>query len=368
MGKIAEVCRMNTRKIALVAGLLVLLAAGVWKWRSGAGGAGPDAKGPAAPGGGPAAMPVPTVEAMVVSPQAFTDEVKLTGQITADESIDVRTEVSGRVKSISFREGGDVNAGQLLVKLVDDDLVARRSKLEQQRQLEVKRAERLKAMKSVDGVSQEDLETAQAQAGMRAAEIAELDAQIAKTEVRAPFRGRVGLRQISVGAIVGPSTPITTLTSLGALNVDVAVPERYVGTVGVGSQLRLRLRSADTVERLATVSAIEPVLDERTRTQRLRARLASSNGVSVGMFADVQLRRATLSDAILVPAESVVQDMNGATVYRVRSGRAEAALVTIGARTMTHVQITSGLAAGDTIVTSGILFVKPGKPVKATVQ
>jgi membrane fusion protein (multidrug efflux system) len=341
---------MNTRKIALVAGLLVLLAAGVWKWRSGAGGAGPDAKGPAAPGGGPAAMPVPTVEAMVVSPQAFTDEVKLTGQITADESIDVRTEVSGRVKSISFREGGDVNAGQLLVKLVDDDLVARRSKLEQQRQLEVKRAERLKAMKSVDGVSQEDLETAQAQAGMRAAEIAELDAQIAKTEVRAPFRGRVGLRQISVGAIVGPSTPITTLTSLGALNVDVAVPERYVGTVGVGSQLRLRLRSADTVERLATVSAIEPVLDERTRTQRLRA------------------RRATLSDAILVPAESVVQDMNGATVYRVRSGRAEAALVTIGARTMTHVQITSGLAAGDTIVTSGILFVKPGKPVKATVQ
>jgi membrane fusion protein (multidrug efflux system) len=152
------------------------------------------------------------------------------------------------------------------------------------------------------------------------------------------------------------------------LNVDVAVPERYVGTVGVGSQLRLRLRSADTAERLATVSAIEPVLDERTRTQRLRARLASSNGVSVGMFADVLLRRATMGDAILVPAESVVQDMNGATVYSVRSGRAEAALVTIGARTMTHVQITSGLAAGDTIVTSGILFVKPGKPVKATVR
>jgi len=359
---------MNTRKIALAAGLVLLVAVGVLKWISGAGSAGPQGKGPAAPGGGPAAMPVPTVEAMVVIPQAFTDEVKLTGQVTADESIDVRTEVSGRVKSISFREGGDVRAGQLLVKLVDDDLVARRSKLEQQRQLEVKRAERLKAMKSVDGVSQEDLETAQAQSAMRAAEIAELDAQIAKTEVRAPFSGRIGLRQISVGAIVGPSTPITTLTSLGALNVDVAVPERYVGTVGVGSQLRLRLRGADTSTRAATVSAVEPVLDDRTRTQRVRARLASTAGVSSGMFADVQLRRSTLSDAILVPSESVVQDMNGATVYRVRSGRAQAALVSIGARTLTHVQITAGLAVGDTIVTSGILFVKPGKPVKATVR
>ncbi len=368
MGKIAEVCPMNTRKIALLAGLVLLVAVGVWKWLSGAASTGPEAKGPAAPGVGPAAMSVPVVEAMVVVPQAFTDEVKLTGQITADEAIDVRTEVSGRVKAISFREGGDVRAGQILVKLVDDDLVARRSKLQQQLQLEVKRAERLKALKSVDGVSLEELETAQAQAAMRAAEIAELDAQIAKTEVRAPFSGRVGLRQISLGAIVNPSTPITTLTSLGALNVDVAVPERYIGTVGVGSQLRLRLRGADTSTRAATVSAVEPVLDDRTRTQRVRARLAATAGVSSGMFADVQLRRATVSDAILVPSESVVQDMNGATVYRVSRGRAEACLVTVGARTMTQVQVLSGLNVGDTIVTSGILFVKPGKPVKATLR
>lgn len=367
MGKIAEVCRMNTRKIALVAGLLILAAVGLWRWRSGATAPGSTATRPTT-SVGPAGVPVPSVEAVVVVPQSFTDEVKLTGQITADQSIDVRTEVSGRVKAISFREGGDVKSGQLLVKLVDDDLVARRAKLEQQRQLEAKRAERLKALKSVDGVSLEELETAQAQAAMRAAEIAELDAQIAKTEVRAPFSGRVGLRQISVGAIVSPATPITTLTSLGTLNVDVAVPERYVGTVAVGSQLRLRLRSADTTERMAMVSAVEPQLDERTRTQRVRARLASTAGVSSGMFADVVLRRRTVSDAILVPAESVVQDMNGATVYRVRSGRAEAALVSIGARTMTHVQIASGLAAGDTIVTSGILFVKPGKPVKAKLR
>lgn len=358
---------MNTRRIALIAGLLILVAAGLWRWRSGADAPGAAGKGAAA-GPGPAGMPIPAVEAMVVATQPFTDEVQLTGQVVADESIDVRTEVSGRVKSISFREGGDVRAGQILVKLVDDDLVARRSKLEQQRQLEVKRAERLKALKSVDGVSLEELETAQAQAAMRTAEIAELDAQIAKTEVRAPFSGRVGLRQISVGAIVSPSTPITTLTSLGTLNVDVAVPERYVGTVGVGSQLRLRLRGADTSERLATVTAIEPVLDERTRTQRVRARLSSGAGVSSGMFADVVLRRATINDAMLLPSEAVVQDMNGATVYRVRGGRAEACLVKIGARTMTQVQVQSGLTAGDTIVTSGILFVKPGKPVKATVR
>ncbi len=354
MGKFAEVCRMNTRKIALVVGLVVLAVAGVLRWRSGADLTSSGGPGASPAGGPPGGKLPPAVEAMVVTPQEFTDEVSLTGQVVADESIDVRTEITGRVKSISFREGVQVRAGQLLVKLVDDDLVARRSKLEQQRQLDAKRAERLRAMKAVDGVSQE--------------EIAELDAQIAKTEVRAPFSGIIGLRQISVGAIVSPSTPITTLTSAGALNIDVAVPERYIGTVGVGSPLRLRLRSADTSSRVATVSAVEPVLDERTRTQRVRARISNAVGLSSGMFADVLLRRSTITDALLLPAESIVQDMNGATVYRVRGGRAEAVLVSTGARTMTHVQVLSGVAPGDTIITSGILFVKAGKPVKATLR
>ncbi|MEN9281118.1 MAG: hypothetical protein RL594_53 [Bacteroidota bacterium] len=368
MGKFAEVCRMNTRKIALVVGLVVLAVAGVLRWRSGADLTSSGGPGASPAGGPPGGKLPPAVEAMVVTPQEFTDEVSLTGQVVADESIDVRTEITGRVKSISFREGVQVRAGQLLVKLVDDDLVARRSKLEQQRQLDAKRAERLRAMKAVDGVSQEELEAAVAQVAMRTAEIAELDAQIAKTEVRAPFSGIIGLRQISVGAIVSPSTPITTLTSAGALNIDVAVPERYIGTVGVGSPLRLRLRSADTSSRVATVSAVEPVLDERTRTQRVRARISNAAGLSSGMFADVLLRRSTITDALLLPAESIVQDMNGATVYRVRGGRAEAVLVSTGARTMTHVQVLSGVAPGDTIITSGILFVKAGKPVKATLR
>ncbi len=359
---------MTTRRIAVLIALVVLVAVGVYRWRSTQGASEPGSSRTAAAGGPGGPMQAPSVQAIVLSQTEFTDEVALTGQVVADQSVEVRPEINGRIATITFREGADVRAGQVLATLVADDLVARRQKLEQQRQLEVKRADRLRSLKAVNGVSAEELETAETQAAIRASEIAELDAQIARTQIRAPFAGRVGLRAVSVGAVVGPGSLLTTLTSVGTLNVDVSVPERYVGTVTVGSTLNLRMRGADTTGRTASVVAIEPILDERSRTQRIRARLASARGLASGMFADVLLRRETMRNAILVPSEAVVQDMNGATVYRVRSGRAEAVLVGIGARTMTQVQVTSGLSAGDTIITSGILFVKPGKPVKATVQ
>ncbi|MBU3699069.1 MAG: efflux RND transporter periplasmic adaptor subunit [Candidatus Kapabacteria bacterium] len=359
---------MTTRRIAILIVLVVLATLGVYRWRTTQGAAEPGSSRPA-PGSGPGGpLQAPSVQAIVLDQSEFTDEVALTGQVVADQSVEVRPEINGRIAAISFREGADVRAGQVLATLVADDLVARRQKLEQQRQLEVRRVDRLRSLKALNGVSAEELETAETQAAIRVAEIAEVDAQIARTQIRAPFAGRVGLRALSLGAVVGPNSLLTTLTSVGTLNIDVALPERYVGTVSVGSTLNLRLRGADTSRRTASVVAIEPLLDERSRTQRIRARLSSATGLASGMFADVLLRRETIRNAIMVPSEAVVQDMNGATVFRLRSGRAEAVLVGIGARTMTQVQVTSGLAAGDTIITSGILFVKPGKPVKATVQ
>lgn len=311
------------------------------------------------------AQATPTVDVDVIVPMDFTDTVEVTGEITAEDAIELRPEVGGRVEKLLFQEGRDVAKGQLLVKLNDADLQARKAKIMSQLQLERKRVERLKKVRSVDGVSDEDFETAVAAEAMRTSELAEVQAQIEKTELRAPFAGRMGLRKISVGAVVGPTTMISTLTSTGSLNVDFSVPERYIGSLSVGGKLGVRMKRGGSANMInATIMAIEPSVDQQTRTQRVRARLQSASGVSSGQFAEVTLFQQPITNAILVPSEAIVQDMRGATVFRVRNGRSERCDVTLGARTATRVHVVSGLQVGDSVITSGILFVKPNKPVK----
>ena len=319
------------------------------------------------PGGAGKGQAPPQVDVVVLESTTFTDTVDLSGEITAEDAIELRPEVSGRVEKILFQQGRDVAKGQLLVKLNDADLQARKAKITSQLQLERKRVERLKKVRAVDGVSDEDYESAVAAETMRASELAEVQAQIEKTELRAPFSGRMGLRLVSVGAVVGPATLISTLTSIGALNVDFSVPERYISALRVGSTLSVRLRGRANGDKLsATISAIEPSVDPQTRTQRVRARLAGSGGVASGQFAVVTLYQEAITNALLVPTEAIVQDMRGATVFRISNGRAERCIVQLGARTPTVVHVENGLQAGDTVITSGVLFVKPGKPVKVS--
>jgi membrane fusion protein (multidrug efflux system) len=160
---------------------------------------------------------------------------------------------------------------------------------------------------------------------------------------------------------------MSTLTSIGALNVDFSVPERYISSLAVGGKLLVRIRGNASVQRVsAMITAIEPIVSAQTRTQRVRARLAAPKGIASGQFAEVTLFQNSIPDALLVPTEAVVQDMRGATVFRVRNGRAERCNVQLGARTPSLVHVTAGLQAGDSVITNGILFVKPGKPVKVS--
>jgi membrane fusion protein (multidrug efflux system) len=319
------------------------------------------------PGGAGKGQAPPNVDVVVLVPTIFTDTVNLSGQITAEDAIELRPEVNGRVEKILFQQGRDVAKGQLLVTLSDADLQARKAKIASQLQLERKRVERLKKVRAVDGVSDEDYESAVAAETMRASELAEVQAQIEKTQLRAPFSGRMGLKLVSVGAVVGPATLISTLTSIGMLNVDFSVPERYCSVLRVGGTLTVSIRGHAKGSALrASIVAIEPVVDPQTRTQRVRARLTGAVGVSSGQFAEVTLYQDPIADALLIPTEAVVQDMRGATVYRVQNGRAQRCMVQLGARTPSLVHIEQGLHPGDTVITSGVLFVKPGKPVKVS--
>jgi len=355
---------MKTRSVILGALLLTVAIGGFFVYRA----TRPPVMPTASKRAGVAGAKPPSVDAMVVVPSAYSESVTLTGSVVADQSVDLRPEVAGRIIRIGFVEGKDVRVGQVLVKLNDAELLARRTKLQQQLVLEQNRKQRLEKLRAIDGVSLDEYEQAVAQTEIRMAELRELDAQIDKTEVRAPFTGRVGLRQVSVGAIVTPQTLLATLTSTGVQNIDCSVPERFASSLHDGATLHFRVRGADTSVRIARVVAIEPNVDVRTRTQRVRARIAQHGRLFPGMFADVYLSLAKTPNAILIPTESVVQDLQGASVFRMEYGIAKSIPVTLGTRTPSRVHVLSGLRAGDTIVTSGILFVKNGMPAKATIR
>lgn len=290
----------------------------------------------------------------------------------ANERIEVRSEVGGRITRIGFQEGARVRKGQVLVQMDDAELQARFKKLGRQLVLDIDRQTRYAALKNIDGVSQEELDGINAQVDVRRAEIEELQAQMAKTLIRAAFSGRTGLRQVSVGAVITPSTLITTLADDNTLKLEYTIPERYAAGIRIGERVAFTVRGRGVSDQqVASVYALEPGVDAASRAVRVRARIARGKADAAmipGMFADVKLSLSNVSDALMVPSEAIVQDMAGASVLLVRNGTAQPTKVELGGRTPSHVRVLSGVSAGDTVLTSGLLMVKKNMPVKAEVR
>lgn len=310
-----------------------------------------------------------SVGAMVVRSSTFTESITITGTVNSNEAIEVQGELGGRVVAIGFSEGTRVSAGQVLVQVDDAELVARRKKLQRQLELDEERVSRFSGLRNVDGISADDFSMLEAQRDVRQAEIAELDVLIERAKVRAPFTGIAGLRRISPGSVITPSTVITTLHDNATLKIDFTVPERYATHVSSGQRIKLRSRDqAESDSSYAIVYAVEPGLDASTRTLTVRARIASTKGFLPGMFADIDLTLSPIKDALMIPTESITPDAMGAKVFTIKNGIALESRVTIGGRTPTHAFITSGLQEGDTLVTKGLLMVRKGMPVDATME
>lgn len=351
------------RWIALV-GLVCVLGAGWWFLHSK--GASDPSRAPAPGGaGGPKGpqLPVP-VQGIVLQPTAFAEELSLTGSVLANESVDIVSDISGRVVTIGFQEGSLVRKGQLLAKLWDADLQARLTRARHQRDLDADRLERLKELKPVNGVSAQDYQAAVSALAIREAELSELEANISRTEIRAPFSGTVGLRGISVGAVVSPATIITSLRDESSLKLEFAIPERFASLVGLGSTIPFSIRGSDGAQAgTARVYATESSVDARTRTLRVRADISGRKGIRPGMFADVQLTLHGVRDALLVPTEAVTSDINGSFVYVARAGNAVRTAVELGGRTASQVRVVQGLTTGDTVITTGLLLLRRNTPV-----
>ena len=293
------------------------------------------------------------------------EAISSTGELRANEAVDLRAEEGGRIVALHFQEGQAVKAGELLVKINDADLVAEQRRLEVQRDLAQRREQRTKALLDEQTLSQEAHDEARGRRMVLEAQLEQTAAELAKTEIRAPFAGTVGLRHVSEGSYITSSTAIARLQSLDPIKIDFAVPEKYAGALGRGDTVTFTVTGLDDVFE-GNVYAVEPRIDAATRTLQVRARAKNSDGrLLPGAFAKVRLVLEKQVDAMMIPSIALIPGAEGTTVFVARDGRAEPRSVTIGRRTEDRVQILSGLQVGDQVVVSGIQQMRPGLEVDA---
>lgn len=305
-------------------------------------------------------------EAEVIRAGTLIKSYTTTGSLAADEAVSLKPEVSGKLVRLYFREGQRVSTGTLLAKLNDADLQAQLKKAGQKLDLLAKIEERQKILLQNNNISLEEYEKASSDLEIQKTEIEYIKAQIAKTEIRASFAGIVGLRKVSAGAFIGPSDEITTLQKTDIIKVDFSVPLKYSLSTKPGTIIVFYL-PPDRKKFEAEIYASEPNLDESSRTLKLRAKLKNTkNQLLPGTFVEVEIIPGESAKSIMIPSQALIPDISSEKVYIYKDGSAKPVNVKIGIRNEGFVEITDGIKTGDTVITSGIIQLKPGAKVKLT--
>lgn len=308
------------------------------------------------------------LDGIVVKPQTFDNNLSLSGSIEANEQVEIRSEVSGIVESINFQEGSNVSKGQLLFKVNDTELRAQLSQANTRESLAAENERRAKLLLQKEAISQEEYDVARAEYASTRAQSQLIKAQIAKTAVRAPFSGRIGLRSISKGTYITPAVLVANLVNIGKLKITFSIPEKYASQVKNNTILNFTV-SGSTDTYTAKVYAIEPSVEVATRTLQVRAITENKDGQLLpGTFANVELPLDIIKDAIVVPSQAVIPVQDGKKVFISYMGKAKEISVETATRTDASLLILSGLKAGDTLITSGVMALKNDAPVKIQVK
>ena len=324
----------------------------------------PKEEGQGQPGqkGGAGAPSMVTV--FVANPQELNNEVFASGTIIANEEVMLVPELAGKIVSININEGSLVNKGELLVKLADSDFQAQFKKLEAQAKLAEERSGRQKQLLAVNGISQEEYDVSMNQLNSLKADMDFTRAQIAKTEIRAPFSGIIGLKYVSEGAYVNSASRIASIQQVNPVKIDFSVPEKYAGVIQKNDVLEFSV--LDNKELLkAKVFAVEPKIDINTRSIQIRAIAENASGkLFPGAFTKIKLPLRKIENAIMIPTEAIIPVLKGKKVFVCKNGKAEPVNVETGIRTEAMIQITSGLETGDSVITTGIMQLKAGANVR----
>lgn len=303
------------------------------------------------------------VSGYLVEPSVIVESRNTTGTIMPDEEVDLSFETSGKLTGIFFDEGTEVKKGDLLGKINDRHLQAQLLKLEAQKKLLEEKEFRQRSLLEKDAISQESYDQIVTELQSIEADILLVKARIAETELRAPFDGRIGLRYMSEGSFVSPNSKIARLVKIKPLKIEFSVPERYAGELKPGFPIKFEV---DGYQELfsATVYAIDPKVDINTRTIMVRALYPNTREEhKPGRFASVSLTLEEIENAIAIPTEALIPEMDGEKVFIYKSGRSRKRPVTIGQRTESEIQVLDGISFGDTLIVSGILQLREGLPV-----
>jgi membrane fusion protein (multidrug efflux system) len=299
----------------------------------------------------------------VVSSQ-LTERLSTTGTVRANEEVEIVSEISGKISAIHFREGSQVASGQLLLKIDDSELLADRQRALYRVELAERAEARQKQLLDDGVISSETYDVALGELNVLRAELQLMEAQLLKTEIRAPFGGVIGLRWVSPGSYLSSQTRIASLNDLDPVKLDFSVPERYSALMKVGNEISFAVEGFERAFP-GTIYAIEPSVDAATRSLRVRARCPNSDGALIpGVFANVDLVLRSISDALTVPSIAVIPELGGKKVFVFEDGVAQPRTVESGIRSESAVQITSGLAEGDIVIISGLLQLQPGLEVE----
>jgi membrane fusion protein (multidrug efflux system) len=315
----------------------------------------------AAPSAKPAARQF-SVQVEVLTPAPLEITVPATGSLRARESVELVSELNRRLVRVRAVEGAKVKQGDVLFELDVADVRAELDRLGVQARLAeatLARQNKLLAEGLATGVEQE---SAQARVDELRAERRLREVTLSKAVIRAPFAGTIGLRHVSQGAWVSPSTPLATLHDIHTLKLDFSLPERYASLLHQGQRLRFTVEGREGLQ-TGRVLAIEPAIDAGSRSVVVRAEVDNVNDLLPGTFARIDLP-LRVEQALLAPAIAIVPGPEGRRVFVERDGVARAQLVQIGERTADRVQILSGLAAGDRVIVSNLLQLKDGGRVR----
>jgi membrane fusion protein, multidrug efflux system len=307
--------------------------------------------------------PPARVDGYIVETQLLSESIEIPGTIVSNESTEIHPEVSGRITGLYIREGGRVSKGALLAKLYDADLQAQRRKLQVQLQIAQQTENRHQQLLKIGGISKEDYSSTALQVSNIRADLDIINTALRKTEVRAPFTGKLGLKETSTGAYVTPQTVITSIQKTNGLRIDFNLPEKYTSQVKPGHYVNFTVEGSAR-NYTAVVIATESGIEQTTRSLMIRAEVkGDETGLVPGSFAKVKLGFQPNPNALMVPSEAIVPQARGKKVYVVQNGKAAFVDVETGIRDSSKVQIINGLKVGDTVVVTGLLSLKPDAKV-----
>lgn len=311
----------------------------------------------------PGSQQVLAAEAYIARDTVVKYQINTVGTLRANEHVEIQSEVSQRLISINFHEGSYVRKGTLLFKLDDATLQAEWKKLKILEELALQNELRDRVLLEKGGISQQEYDETLNHLKTKQAEIESIEVDIEKTEIRAPFSGKVGLRNVSEGAYIRPGDVLTTLEDVSMIKLDFTVPERYAGSIRKGQEVSFTIAGNPETFR-AIIDAFQPGVDVSTRNLTIRALADNTEGLLIpGLSVKVIMGFPESRASIFIPTQCLIPTIRGYEVYKYRQGVIEAVQVKTGSRTTESVQILEGLLAGDTVIMTNLLRLKTGAKV-----